>query len=91
MSATLYESDVEEDPDGLLQRMRDGARKAWTVFAVVNTLTGAVVTFDRIADAGLLPPAGETQQQALPSGPPVDEGATPSSPDSGADSGTTLH
>lgn len=65
ISAVLYEEDAE-DNSGIFTRLRSSAQKAWVAFTVVTTLANAVLTFERIADMGALPPAQEQMQ--LPAG-----------------------
>lgn len=70
VSAMLYEDDAADD-SGVFTRIRSAAKKTWVAFTITTTLVNAVVTFDRIADTGLLPPPQETRQ--LPAGPPTGE------------------
>jgi hypothetical protein len=77
ISAVLYEQDAGGDSD-LFTKLRSKAKNAWVAFTVVTTLTSAVLMFDQIIGADLLPPAPEQHQ--LPPGLPRATMLTPRTP-----------
>jgi hypothetical protein len=78
ISAVLYEQDAGGDSD-LFTKLRSKAKNAWVAFTVVTTLTSAVLMFDQIIGADLLPPAPEQHQ--LPPGPPPGDHVDPPDPE----------